>query len=302
LLIDNNAMAAIPTDRIDSRFLYHFLRTIDFYRLASTTTVPSLRKSDVAKIVVPLPSSEDQRRIAAVLDQAEALRAKRRAAIALLDTLTQSIFLDMFGDPATNPKRWDIAVVKDVAEVQGGLQVTSARNSHPRQIPYLRVANVYRGCLDLRETKQIRATDAEVARTLLRKDDFLVVEGHGNPSEVGRGALWDGSIAECVHQNHLIRVRFNADRIVPRFGSEFLNSVGGRSFLLRAGNTTSGLNTISVADVRATPILVPPLELQRMFERRAAAVEMLRARHHKFSRELDALFASLQHRAFRGEL
>ncbi|MEO5897507.1 MAG: restriction endonuclease subunit S, partial [Vicinamibacterales bacterium] len=68
-------------------------------------------------------------------------------------------------------------------------------------MPYLRVANVYRGVLDLREIKTIRATEAEIARTTLLKDDFLVVEGHGNPSEVGRGALWDGSIPGCVHQN-----------------------------------------------------------------------------------------------------
>ncbi len=114
LLIDNNAMAAVPTSRIESRFLYHFLRTVDFYKLASATTVPALRKSELEKIRTRVPSLPEQRRIAEVLDRAEALRAKRRATLAQLDSLTQSLFLDLFGDPVTNPKGWPSAQLGDV--------------------------------------------------------------------------------------------------------------------------------------------------------------------------------------------
>ena len=103
LLVDNNAMAAIPTRRVESRYLYHFLRTVDFYRLASATTVPALRKSELERLPVPLPPLAEQKRIAGILDAADALRAKRREALAQLDTLLQSTFLDMFGDPVTNP-------------------------------------------------------------------------------------------------------------------------------------------------------------------------------------------------------
>ena len=134
------------------------------------------------------------------------------------------------------------------------------------------------------------------------KDDLLVVEGHGNPSEIGRVALWDGSISGCVHQNHIIRVRFEIRTVVPRYACEYLNSPGGRRHLLRAGKTTSGLNTISVSEVRTAPLTLPPVEIQRDFARRVAAVEKLKATHRASLTELDALFASLQHRAFRGEL
>jgi type I restriction enzyme S subunit len=119
-LIDNNAMAAIPDARVESRFLFHFLQTVDFYRLASATTVPALRKSELNRLLVPLPSLLEQRRIAEIPDKADELRAQRRAALAQLDILTQSIFLDLFGDPATNPKKFPIAKMGDLCDVRDG--------------------------------------------------------------------------------------------------------------------------------------------------------------------------------------
>jgi len=266
------------------------------------TGVPHINLGILKRFPVTLPDLTEQRRIAEVLDRAEALRAKRRAALAQLDTLTQALFHDFFGDPATNPKEWPVSRVGDAADVQGGLQVSSARKTCPREVPYLRVANVFRGFLDLSEVKTLRATDAEIARTTLVSDDLLIVEGHGNPDEIGRGALWDGSIIGCVHQNHIIRVQFHGEKLVPIYACEYLNSPGGRRHLLRAGKTTSGLNTISVSEVRAAPIALPPLTLQHDFARRVASVEKLKTAHRASLAELDALFAALQQRAFRGEL
>lgn len=121
MLIDNNAMAYVAGgDRLDHRYAFHFLKSIDMYRLASSTTVPSLRKSTLEEISVPLPPLPEQRRIAAILDKADALRAKRRVAIAKLDQLLQSVFLDMFGDPVTNPKGWPVASLGDLASWKSG--------------------------------------------------------------------------------------------------------------------------------------------------------------------------------------
>ena len=181
-------------------------------------------------------------------------------------------------------------------------QVTSTRKDLPREVPYLRVANVHRGRLLLDEIKLIRATPAEVTRTSLRYNDLLVVEGHGNANEIGRSALWNGHIAECVHQNHLIRVRFDLSIVVPFYACEYLNSAGGRQHLLRAGKSTSGLNTISVSNVREAPVALPPLPLQQTFAIRIQSVEALKTTHRAALAELDALFASLQHRAFSGAL
>jgi type I restriction enzyme S subunit len=293
--------------RADSRFIRRWI-TLQWSRgvfegmCRQWVNQATVTKDGLLGLKIPLPPLAEQRRIAEVLDRAEALRAKRRAALAQLDSLTQSLFLDLFGDPATNPKGWPVSRVGEVADVQGGLQVTTARKNLPNEVPYLRVANVYRGFLNLTEIKTIRATDAEIARTKLVKDDLLIVEGHGNPAEIGRGALWDGSIVGCIHQNHIIRARFGSAKVVPLYACEYLNSPGGRRHLLRAGKTTTGLNTISVSEVRGTPVTLPPIPLQREFARRVTAVEALKTAQRASLAELDALFATLQHRAFRGEL
>jgi type I restriction enzyme, S subunit len=293
--------------KVDPRYLYHWFSSPRIQATArsygqQTTNISNLNTERCLQLGLPLPHLGEQRRIAGVLDRADDLRAKRRQALAQIDRLTQSLFLDMFGNPDKNPFTWPIARIEDVADVQGGLQLSGSRSRHYNEVPYLRVANVHRGRLDLTEIKTLRASDAEIVRTSLRQQDLLIVEGHGNPEEIGRAALWDGSVSPCVHQNHLIRARFNTAEIVPIFASHYVNSSGGRRHLLGAGKTTSGLNTISVSDVRSTPIATPPLDLQETFARRVANIEAMKAAHQASLAELDALFASLQDRAFRGLL
>lgn len=303
----NQALAIIRAkDSICRPYLRHWLESqqaqAQIKGVTVTGTIQNLSLAQVGDLKVPLPDLEEQQRIAAILDQADALRAQRREAMAQLDSLTQAIFIEMFGDPVSNPKALPVVPTGELADVQGGLQVTSARKDLPIEAPYLRVGNVYRGYMDLSEIKLIRATASEIERTLLRENDLLVVEGHGNPNEIGRSALWRGQVSGCVHQNHLIRVRFNLDRIDPAYACEYLNSPGGRRHLLRAGKTTTGLNTISVSNVRAAPLALPPLALQRSFATRIQSVEALKATHRAALAELDELFASLQHRAFTGAL
>lgn len=248
-------------------------------------------------MTVPLPSIEEQRRIAAVLDQAEELRARRRGLLALVNSVPEETFVDMFGAR-------DLPVVRigDVGVVQGGLQVTRSREANEMDVPYLRVANVHRGRLVLHEVKVIKVTESEFIRTRLKSDDLLVVEGHGNPAEIGRVARWTGVIDPCVHQNHLIRIRLDSSRADAMFVEAFLNGRAGRRTLLRAANTTSGLNTISVRDVRGVGIALPPLVEQKQFASCVRATSDVEARAEAHLAELGELFASLQHRAFRGEL
>ncbi len=292
------------SDVLLSRFLYHFVRTPQFVaeleRFATGASYPAVTDAIVKGVKVPLPPLTKQRRIAAILDEADALRRKRREALGLLDDLLRSAFLEMFGDPVTNPRGWRSVEVGDVADVQGGLQVTAQR-SEPLEIPYLRVANVYRDRLDLGEVKTIRVTPAERDRVRLCEGDVLVVEGHGNADEVGRAAVWDRP-GLMLHQNHLIRVRARDGKLAPRYLSAFLNSPGGRRQMLRAGKTTSGLNTISTGNVKSTQILVPPLDLQRRWSNLVRATTKERDLMALDASDVDALFDSLRQRAFAGEL
>lgn len=286
---------------VDQRFLLHYLRTPSMVGQAeknsSGANLPRLSPKALAAFEIPLPSIEEQRRIAAVLDAADSLRAKRRKGLARLNSLPGAIFIDMFGESSDS-----LADLGDVAEVQGGLQITSKRRSNPVEVPYLRVANVHRGFLDLDEIKTMRVTNSELARTKLTDGDLLVVEGHGNAGEIGRVGIWDGSISPCVHQNHLIRVRCDTGRVLPQFVEAFMNSWVGRRALLRAANTTSGLNTISTSDVRTVQVPLAPMERQLAFQGRLRKVELVRQATRSSEAEFNTLFQSLQQRAFRGEL
>ena len=292
--VNQDMKALTPSRELLAEYLLYFLKARQPQVLSwvRATTADNFPIDKLLELEVPLPSLDEQRRIAGILDQADSLRANRRQALAHLDDLAQSIFLESFGDVAVR------GTVDEVAEVQGGLQVSSTRVDLPIEVPYLRVANVHRGRLELGEIKTLQATTAEIERTRLRTGDLLLVEGHGNPLEVGRAAVWDGSIDGIVHQNHLIRVRFNSLSILPTFGAAWLNSHRGREHLVRSGKTTSGLNTISTRNVKSSPVPVPTLTAQRTFEASISGVEAQKRLFAKALRSAGHLFTSLQKRAF----
>ncbi len=194
---------------------------------------------------IPLPPLDEQRRIVGLLDRAAEIRRRADAARAKARAIIPALFLDTFGDPAKNPRGWQVAELAKHADVQGGVQVSAKRATLPVELPYLRVANVMRGRLDLSEIKLIRVTASEGHRTNLVRGDVLVVEGHGNPNEIGRAAVWDGSIAGCIHQNHLIRVRPALDSLT----SEYVSTLRE----IRVTRGRSGRRRSSAASERSPP-------------------------------------------------
>lgn len=295
----------IDEKKLNKFYLLHYLPKAlkKIHGKTTFTTVKHLSTKSIRDIRIPLPENyDDQIRIAAVLTRAEKLIAKRKESIKVLDELLKSTFLEMFGDPVKNEKRWEKKPLRNISDIQGGLQITSKRASNSIELPYLRVANVYRDFLDLREIKTIRVTEAEAKRVCLKKEDILIVEGHGNPTEIGRSAVWDGSIQNCLHQNHLIRVRVNTDYALPVFISFYINSAGGRQQMFKAGKTTSGLNTISTKNVKETLVLLPPLSLQKQFITIVEKVETLKTKYVQSLTELQFLYDSLSQRAFKGNL
>jgi len=289
-----------------ARYLFYWTLSSNFVAELTAkvrgANYPAVSDGDVKAIGIPLPPLSEQRRIVQILDQANRLRRLRAEADAKADRILPALFLKIFGDPETNSMGWDVVRLGRVADVQGGLQLTRKRAGNPLEIPYLRVANVYRGRLDLNEIKTLPITEQELQRTRLAAGDIVVVEGHGNPREIGRCAIWDGSVDPCVHQNHLIRIRTLPDRMTPEFTAAFLNSEEGRQHLLRAGKTTSGINTISVSNVKNVELFAPPLRRQEEFRRRVAEHGVAERMRCQSKLVTDRLWTILLNHAFSGAL
>jgi type I restriction enzyme S subunit len=296
-----------PGSKVDPAYFAHFFRTPDYRRrvsaLAAGININNLRNEHLDEMVVPLPPLPEQRRIAEILDKADELRAKRHAAFGQLDTLTHAIFLDMFGDPATNPKGWpESMLLGDAADIVSGVTIGRSLNGKStRTVPYLAVVNVQDRHLDLSVTKTTEATEEEIQRYRLERNDLLLTEG-GDPDKLGRGTLWNDELPECIHQNHVFRVRLQSEELTPLFLNWLVGSQRGKRYFLRSAKQTTGIASINMTQLRAFPLLVPPLPLQHQFANQVSASDALKARHLASLTELDAFFASLQHRAFQGEL
>jgi type I restriction enzyme S subunit len=296
-------------NQLDSDFLRRFLemKAVELEGRARGVAQANINGAILKALEIPLPPLAEQRRIAEVLDRAEALRAKCRAALAQLDTLTQSLFLDLFGDPTTNPKGWPVKPLADlVAEFRYGSSNKSANQGKPA----LRIPNVAGGTIDLTDLKLVPVDSAEFERLRLRDGDLLFVRTNGNPDFVGRCAIFDSKAAatsgftgdEFIFASYLIRARLAATNLVPIFLREYLLGGEGRRQLRSRSKTSAGQFNINTESLGAIPVPLPPIPLQREFARRVTAVESLKTARRASLAELNALFASLQHRAFRGEL
>ncbi len=307
-------------------------------------TMDILNLKILKSLPIPLPPLNEQRRIVSAIEQLTARSNKARTALAdipkLIEQFRQSVLAAAFrGDltadwreknpdiePASEflqrigidsqspldflevhslPQKWKWASVGSISKISGGLTKNSKREEFPLEYPYLRVANVYANKLDLQEIKTIRINQQELARVLLEKGDLLVVEGNGSIDQVGRVAMWDGSISPCLHQNHLIKIRFNLPEM-GEFALLWLLSEQGRRYIMSVASSSSGLHTLSLSKVSALPIPVAPENEQKEIVKRITALfDALTVIENRFTsseEELNQLDRSILAKAFRGEL
>ncbi|CAB3714245.1 restriction endonuclease subunit S [Achromobacter kerstersii] len=286
---------------VDQDFFYHVLGSDHTYRqfssIAAGAVVKNLNTTLVKTVLVPLPPLSEQRRIAAILDKADALRAQRRTAIAKLDELLQSVFVEMFGDPVTNPKGWPIRKIADLLDsVKYG---SSDKATQEGEIPILRMNNLtYSGQIELSELKYITAKQAD-EKYLVEPGDILF--NRTNSKElVGKTAVYEGPIP-MAYAGYLVRGRVNQSN-APEYISAFLNSVWGKAILRNMCKNIVGMANINAREFGTIELPVPPSELQRKFQHYVRAVRAQKQRMQEGAKKLDELFASLQQRAFSGKL
>lgn len=294
------------SERVDRRYLYWWFaseRTQALLRSfgQKTTNISNLNIDRCLQLDLPLPTLAEQRRIAAILDKADALRTKRRHALAQLDTLAHSIFAEMFGDPLMNPKGWPTTKLEHhLIDVTNGLTRRGSEVEAGKDI-VLRLRDIRAGSIDFSEPNRITLNEKERAKYQVLPGDLLFIRVNGNPEYVGRCALFEGHPEETYFNDHVMRVRLKAE-LSGGYLAFFLNRPEGKREIAKHRKTSAGQHTINQDGLGAIMLPLPDLPLQHKFNSHIRTIRKSSAMHLHALSELDALFASSQFRAFRGEL
>jgi len=220
------------------------------------TSYPAVRDADVRSMKIAIPPTTEQHRIVEAIEEqfsrldagvASLQRAKRN-----LTRMRESVVIALMGNGS-----WPTQPLGDIAEVVGGVTKNQQRETAPGmvEVPYLRVANVQRGYLDLTEIKTIRVEPERAESLRLVPGDVLLNEG-GDRDKLGRGLVWEGQVEHCIHQNHIYRARLCSE-MSPKFVSTYAN-VFGRAWFERMGSQTTNLASISRTALRQFPVPTPP--------------------------------------------
>lgn len=292
--VNNHAHVLRVRECADFRYLLHSLKNRDVRSYISGSTRAKLTKGGASRIEIPLPPIEEQRRIAAILDRAEELRAKRRAAIAFLDQLPQAIFHEIFGAPESIFSRWRTA--KLGAHLTFLTSGSRGWGSHyaARGSVFIRIQNVRNDRLDLTDVAYVTPpATQEAVRTQVKNGDVLL----SITADLGRSAVVDHRVVEGFVNQHLAILRPD-ESIHPRFLSAFIASEVGQRQIQRQNRhgVKAGLN---FDDIRSIQVAVPPHNLQERFASLVELTHIAQSANQSALAELDALFAALQNKAFK---
>ncbi len=284
---------------VSIKYVFHFLRGKQEYiysKLRSGAAQPHVYAKDISALKILLPPLPEQRRIAAILDQADALRAKRREAFAQLDSLTQSIFIEMFGGAQTIFNKWSTKKLGEILDFLTSGSRGWAEYYTDSGALFLRVQNVCKDELKLDDVAFVNAPDStEAKRTKVQEGDVLL----SITADLGRTAVIPAGLGEAHINQHLSILR--TSNVIPRYLSAFLTSPAGQREIL--GRDKHGVKAgLNFDDIRSFRVPMPPEALQHEFVQRANLVLKQKLMQQQSLVEIETLFASLQHRAFRGEL
>ena len=297
---------ALDDKELDINFFRFFLQTIFFKKQLSRLITGSAQlnfgPSHLKQIELPLPDIRIQKDIATQLNVAEGLyRTDIQLSIKYLELL-QSTYSYFFGDVKINRKKYGAKKMCDIAEVASGVAKNTSAYQHDFiEVPYMRVANVQDGYISLEEIKTIKVSTSDYQRYLLQKNDILLTEG-GDPDKLGRGAVWHGRIDPCIHQNHIFRVRPNANIINSVYLSYHIGSSYGKKYFLKAAKQTTGIASINMTQLKNFEVIVPPLSLQNQFAEIITNIEEQKALVKLQQQKSEMLFKSLLQQAFEGIL
>ncbi len=259
-----------PESEVLPEWIHYFIRqpsTLAAAERSFTGTAGQQRVPPefLGSIEIPLPSVQEQKRIVALLNEQMAVVQRARLAaeeqLKLAELLPASLSKTIFDGPEA--RAWAARPLGEISEIVSGLALgRRLPNGVTRKIPYITVANVKDGYLDLSEVRLMEATQSEIDKCILKVGDIILTEG-GDPDKLGRGTVWEGQLPECIHQNHIFRVRFASDGPLPVFVAAQIGSSYGKRYFFSHAKRTTGIATINRRVLSCFPVLLPPSGYQR---------------------------------------
>lgn len=254
----------------------------------------TLNKAILSEAEIEICSIEEQRVIVDILDNMMSVLESRGTELDLLDNLIKARFVEMF----ENEIEYNKVKLEEIADIVSG--ITKGRKTkcgELREVPYMAVSNVKDGYIDWTTVKTILATEDEIIQYKLLPDDVLMTEG-GDPDKLGRGAIISLPPKDCIHQNHIFRVRLDETQILPRYFAAYLQSSQAKTYFLRAAKQTTGIASINMSQLRGLPTIVPPIELQLKYSLFSEQVDKSKVVVQKALDEAQILFDSLMQKYF----
>ncbi len=293
-----------PGPNLDRKYLAYYLRQPSMVDLANSRStganLPRLSPKVLETFKIPLPPLEEQRRIAAILDKADGVRRKRKEAIRLTEELLKSTFLEMFGDPVTNPKGWEIVKLGSLVVGQLNNGIFKKNHEYGGDTPVVWVKELFSGyTIDCSESRTLTPTDEEVKKFGLTKGDILFCRSSLNREGIGFNNVFDGMDFSALFECHIIRVSLNQRKVNSIFLNYLLRFPGLRKQIIAKANTVT-MSTIGQSEIKKIEFYLPPKELQDKFEIFLRKIATNRTKLE--NKESENLFNSLLQRAFRGEL
>lgn len=314
--------AILENDSLEGKFIFYLAQSTMFREqlksFATGTTIPIINKSNFAKIRVPIPSKLTQRLIVAKLDtlfaDLDRAVARLQAAREKIKTYRQSVLKHAFEGKLTHPdvkngelpEGWKWVNLADISDITGG--VTKGKDYGSRKtidLPYLSVANVQDGYLDLSQVKTIQVPIEEKTKYKLQLGDVLYTEG-GDKDKLGRGTVWKNEIENCIHQNHIFRARPNESKVHPEYLAYYSQGVQARNYFYSRGKQTTNLASINLSILKELPVALCALREQEhvieQIESRLAVCNNIEETITKSLDQTEDLRQSILNQAFEGEL
>lgn len=294
---------------LDEHYLFYLTQTSDFVdylvRIATDASYPAVSDSDILRFEIPLPPLDEQKRIAAILEEADHARRTRRFTQSVSDTFLQEVFVEMFGDPVTNPMGWEVMKLEKVCAEMYRYPTFYGFDYLETGTPVVRIGNILENGILNPDLSDYVFMDPHLSqkypRTILEKyDTLMAVRGDGSTATRIGLVTSDNLVGANISPN-LLRFKAEEEVMHPLYLYHLLTSSGGQA-LLSQWVTKTAKKTITARDIKAIRVPVPSINLQYAFADTVEEYEYAQHQQHESARQAEHLFQTLLHRAFRGEV